>query len=56
MLLITNGASAGAVTFSAGFTDGTNKGDALDTVNAHNFTVSIWRINAIAGYRIAAHQ
>ena len=55
MLLITNNASAGAVTFS-GFTVGSSTGDALDTTNGHKFMVSIWRINGVSGYRIAAHQ
>jgi hypothetical protein len=55
MLLVTNGASAGAVTFS-GFTVGSNTGDALTTTNTQKFTVSVWRINGTSGYRIAAHQ
>jgi hypothetical protein len=55
MLLVTNGASAGAITFS-GFSVGSNTGDALTTTNTQKFTVSIWRINGTSGYRIAAHQ
>jgi len=55
MLLVTNGASAGAITFS-GFSVGSNTGDALTTTNTQKFTISIWRINATSGYRIAAHQ
>lgn len=55
MLLVTNGASAGAITFS-GFSVGSNTGDALTTTNTQKFTISIWRINSVAGYRIAAHQ
>lgn len=56
MLLITNGASAGAVTFT-GFTMGAlNVGDALTTTDTNKFTVSIWRIHSVSGYRIAAHQ
>jgi hypothetical protein len=55
MILMTNGGSAGAVTWS-GFTVGANTGDALDTTSGHKFTLSIWRINGISGYRIAAHQ
>jgi hypothetical protein len=55
LLHIFNGATAGAVTFS-GFSVGSNTGDAVDTVSNHNFTVSIWRINALSGYRVAAHQ
>lgn len=55
MLLVTNGASAGATTFT-GFSVGSSVGDALDTTNGHKFTISIWRINGTSGYRIAAHQ
>jgi hypothetical protein len=55
MLLITNGASAGAITWT-GFSSGSNTGDTLDLINAHKFTASIWRINGTSGYRIAAHQ
>jgi len=55
ILLSTNNASAGAITFS-GFSVGTNTGDALDTTNAHKFSITIWRINGTSGYRVAAHQ
>jgi hypothetical protein len=55
MLLVTNGASAGAITFT-GFSVGSNTGDALTTTSANRFTISIWRINGTSGYRIAAHQ
>lgn len=55
ILLIMNGASAGAISFS-GFTVGTGTGDSLDTTNGHKFTFSIWRINGVSGYRVAAHQ
>jgi hypothetical protein len=55
MLLVTNNASAGAITFT-GFTVGSSVGDALTTTNTHKFTISIWRINGTSGYRIAAHQ
>ncbi len=55
MLLVTNNGSAGSTTFS-GFTVGSNTGDALTTTNTHEFTISIWRINGVSGYRIAAHQ
>jgi hypothetical protein len=53
-ILITNGATAGAITFT-GFTVGTT-GDALTTVNASKFIVSVRRINAIATYTIKALQ
>ena len=56
ILLVTNGASAGAITFSAGFTVGSNTGDALTTTNTSKFSIFIWRINGTSGYRIAAHQ
>lgn len=55
LILATNGASAGAITFS-GFTVGAATGDALTTTNGNQFTISVWRINGVAGYRIAAHQ
>ena len=54
-ILITNGASAGAITFS-GFTVGAVTGDALTTTNGHKFVVSIRRINAISTYTIKALQ
>ncbi len=50
-----NNGSAGTITFS-GFTVGTSTGDLLDTINAHGFTISIWRINGVSSYRIASHQ
>jgi hypothetical protein len=55
LILVTNNASAGAITFS-GFNLGSSTGDPFDTTNAHNFTLSIWRINGVSGYRVAAHQ
>ena len=55
MMLITNGASAGATTFS-GFTVGSNTGDSLDTTNTHVFTLTVWRINGKASYLIKAMQ
>ena len=55
ILIVTNGASAGATTFT-GFTVGANTGDALTTTNTQKFTIFIWRANAVSGYRIAAHQ
>lgn len=54
-ILITNGASAGAVTFS-GFTVSASVGDALTTTNTSKFVVSIRRINAVATYTIKALQ
>lgn len=53
-ILITNGASAGAITFS-GFTVGTT-GDVLTTTNTNKFIISIRRINLISTYIIKALQ
>jgi hypothetical protein len=55
LLLITNPASAVTPSFS-GFSVGASTGDALTTTNGSKFTLSIWRINGTAGYRVAAHQ
>lgn len=55
ILFVTNGASAGATSFS-GFSVGSNTGDALTTTNTNKFSIFIWRINGTSGYRIAAHQ
>jgi hypothetical protein len=55
LILVTNNASAGAITFS-GFTVGSSIGDSLTTTNTSKFTISIWRIGGTSGYRIAAHQ
>jgi hypothetical protein len=54
-ILITNGASAGAITFT-GFTVGTNVGEALTTTSGSKFIISIRRINAVATYTIKALQ
>lgn len=55
IVLVTNAASAGAITFS-GFTVGSNTGDALTTTNTNKFSISIWRINGSSRYMIAASQ
>jgi hypothetical protein len=55
ILLVTNNASAGTITFS-GFSVGTSIGDALTTTNGNKFSISVWRINSTSGYRVAAHQ
>lgn len=55
MVLVTNNSSAGTITFS-GFSVGTNTGDSLNTTNTDKFTIMIWCINGISGYRVAAHQ
>lgn len=54
-LLVTNGAAAGAITFS-GFTVGSNVGSSLTTTNTNKFLISIRRINAIATYSVYALQ
>lgn len=54
-VLITNGASAGAITFS-GFTVGANTGSPLTTTNAQRFLVSVRRINGISTYSCYALQ
>lgn len=54
-ILVTNGASAGSITFS-GFTVSASTGDALTTTNTSKFILSIRRINAVATYTIKALQ
>lgn len=55
MLFVENSTNAGAVTFS-GFNVPASTGDALDTTPGNAFTISIWRVNGVSGYRVAAHQ
>jgi hypothetical protein len=55
ILLVTNNATAGTITFS-GFSVGSSTGDALTTTNTNAFSIHIWRVNGVSGYRIAAHQ
>ena len=54
-ILITNGATAGAITFS-GFTVGASPGSTYATTNALKFILSIRRINAISTYSWYALQ
>jgi len=54
-LLITNGASAGAITFS-GFTVGSSTGSAFTTTNTNKFLLSVTRINSVALYSNYALQ
>jgi hypothetical protein len=54
-LLVTNGASAGAITFS-GFTVGSSTGDALTTTNSSKFLINTERINGTATYIVKALQ
>lgn len=55
IVLVTNGASAGTITFS-GFSVGSSTGDTYATTNANKYSLSVWRVNGTAGYRWAAHQ
>ncbi len=55
LVMMTNNVSAGTITFS-GFSVGSDTGAMLDTTDGHSFTLSIYRINGISGYRIAASQ
>jgi hypothetical protein len=54
-ILITNGASAGAITFS-GYTVSASVGDALTTTSGNKFIISIRRINGVSSYSIKALQ
>lgn len=56
-VLVTNGASAGTITFNGSYKVATgNTGDPLDTTNGHQFLVSIRKINGVATYLIKALQ
>jgi hypothetical protein len=55
ILLSTNDGSAGTITFS-GFSVGSNTGDTLTTTDTQKFSIHIWRVNGVSGYRVAAHQ
>jgi hypothetical protein len=55
LIFVTNSTAAGTITFSS-FSVGTNVGDTLTTSSGSKFTLSIWRINGVSGYRVAAHQ
>jgi hypothetical protein len=54
-ILVTNGASAGAITFTT-FTVGSSTGDALTTTNTNKFIISIRRINGVSTYLVKALQ
>lgn len=54
-ILVTNGASAGAITFS-GYTVGSNTGSPYVTTNTNKFLLSIRRINSVATYSWYALQ
>jgi hypothetical protein len=55
-IMMTNGATAGAVTFSGFTVNASNVGDLLTTINTNKFIISIRRINATATYTIKALQ
>jgi len=55
-VMITNGATAGAITFSGYTVAAGNTGDPLTTINGNRFIISIRRINAISTYTIKALQ
>lgn len=52
---VTNGASAGAITFS-GFSTGANTGDALTTVNGSKFMIFVYRAGGDSTYSVKALQ
>lgn len=54
-ILVTNDASAGAITFS-GFTVSSTTGDALTTTNTSKFLIMIRRVNSVSTYMIKALQ
>lgn len=54
-ILVTNGASAGAISFS-GFTVGSNTGSLLTTTSGNKFVLSIRRINSVSTYSVYALQ
>jgi hypothetical protein len=54
-ILVTNGASAGAITFS-GFTVGSSTGSTYNTTNTNKFILSIRRINGVSTYSWYALQ
>lgn len=54
-ILVTNGASAGTITFS-GFTVKASPGDPLNTTNTDKFLIEIFTINSISTYRVYALQ
>lgn len=55
-ILITNGASAGSITFSGFTVDTNNAGDVYSTTNGKRFLVMVRRINGVSTYIIKALQ
>lgn len=56
MLLLTNPASAVNVPTFSGFSVGAAAGSALTTTASQRFSISIWRINGVAGYAVNPNQ
>ena len=56
LLLVTNNASANSNVVFSGFAPLSNTGAAFTSTNGNKFTVSIWRINGVAGYFVVAMQ
>lgn len=56
VVLVTNGATAGAITFTGFTVRSGGTGDALTTTNGDKFAVSITRINSVAFYSVQALQ
>jgi hypothetical protein len=56
MVLITNGAAAGTVSFSSGFTVNSNTGEPFTTTNTNKFLVTIVRINGTSTWLNKALQ
>jgi hypothetical protein len=55
-ILVTNGASAGVITFAGGYTVGSSTGSSLTTTNGNKFIISIRTINGVSTYSIYALQ
>lgn len=55
-VLVINGSSAGTITFSAGWSEGSNTGDTLNTINTDKFMLTIARIDGLSHYLVTALQ
>ena len=55
VLQMENGSGAGIVSFS-GFSEGTNVGDSLTTINGNKFQISVIRIHSASHYLVTALQ
>jgi hypothetical protein len=55
-ILVINGSTAGAITFSGSWSVSANVGEAFDTVSGHQFIVSVRRINGTSTYIVKALQ